>query len=38
MDTLRLLAFSFFLAIGLFAEDRLQVLQEKAESGDAQAV
>lgn len=37
MDTLRLMAFSFLLAIGLFAEDRLQVLQEKAESGDAQA-
>ena len=39
MDTLRLLLFySFFLPVGLFAEDRLKVLQEKAESGDAQAV
>jgi len=37
MDALRLLVFSFLLTFGLFAEDRLQVLQEKAESGNAQA-
>ncbi len=37
MDTSRLLVFSFFLSIGLYAEDRLKVLQKKAESGDSQA-